>query len=320
MIAHVFDISQYISAGAQTDKRISLGIVEDEREYRELYMPIGGVSYLLNTVEEFFSPDSELIYCADRTPTFKRELHNTIVNDHKGYKGNRSSKDPYLAIYEQRVLAEEILKQCGFNVIASDGYEADDCIHTVVSSIRDTYDRVIIHTNDSDQYYLVGGNVIIHPMSLRGKYVDLNNYERSVKAGYYVEYNTSILFKMYYGEDGDNIPAISPEMTQRVQSCIPSDAYSFCGDLKFLRTLVANACNGDAYTMGIFDLIAPMDIDRRDTILMQQDFNKGLFEYYASETCNKYYNRNREYETYELGNETLKRYCKMYLDKIEEVM
>ena len=292
---HLFDTSQYISAGRK-GVYVANGIIEDDGKYRPREMPCGGISYLLNTVYEYGGDDDELVYCFDRPPLIKREIHSRIFPYSGGYKGTRPKKD--IAIGYQRRLAEEVIKHIGLNAVAVDNLESDDCIASLVKYYKDSYEHIYIHSTDSDLFYLVCGNVEIVPLTKgyyyngrfiqHGKKINMLNWEDSVKANCWMPYDTLTIEKIITGDSGDNIPGVSNVYAKMIMDYIPKSGYEKCGDNVLLRKWIAEAVHGDETVMGVTDLIMPIITDYENVELQVSDLDREVCETYAGMLQCKY--------------------------------
>lgn len=307
-VLRLFDVSQYISAGVGKAV-VSRGVIESQGVYRSNEMPCAGINFLLNTIHEFYDENTDLVFCFDRTPTFKRELHESLFPSMGGYKGNRKKKEDHIVF--QRNLAEEIIRQIGFNVIAVDGYEADDCIASLVMAYKHDYEKIYVHNKDSDMFYLVTDNVIIAPVGDSGKTITLTNWEYTVKNNYIVPYNTLTLDKLIRGEMGDNIPHISKAMADRIMDSIPTSLYNKCGNNTLLKKWVLKATDNDPVVAGTLELITPLNVPYDLIETRESEFNKEVYEFYAAELGNKYYKRFNA-KPYPIGDDVIEHYLSLY--------
>lgn len=281
MILHLLDLKQYMYTGVSKLQTYADGVIEDSNKYRPREFRCGSLAYVIDEVSKLLKEKSSVVcFCIDTPPTIKREWCEKLC--HRQYKGGRKSAPAHVTY--QFEFAIEMIKEIGFNYVMLDGYEADDCIASVVRKYKNMYEKIVIHTNDSDQYYLISEKISIVPTSLRGKNVNIGNYESVVNKDRYVPYNTLTLDKMIFGESSDNIPYISDEMTRRIKNLIPKEANQYLGDNDILRTIVKNTCNNDEKTMAIFELIAPIEIiDSRVIVDPGIVYNSELFRYFGIE-------------------------------------
>ena len=307
-VLRLFDSSQYIAAGIGPAV-ISRGVIEDQGAYRPNEMPCAGINCILNTIHEFQEDGADLVYCMDRPPIYKRTLFQELYPYSGGYKGNRPRKS--LATELQRDLAEEILKQIGVCVIAADGYEADDCIASIIAYYKNSYEKVYLHTRDSDLFYLVQDNVEIMPVGNQGKHITLQNWQSSVIKGADTLYNTSMLLKLFTGEKGDNIPRISQVTADKIRKWIKPNMFRYCGNIDLVRNWIGQATNYDPVALGTYNLIVPRMIPYEEIQMNESLFRRELFEYYASNLGNKYY-RNVTCKAFEIGEETIEKYLDVY--------
>lgn len=257
MILHLLDLKQYMYTGVSKMQTVTRGVIEDDGDYRPREFICGSLAYLLDEVHRVMSDKNNVIcFCIDTPPIVKREMSQRMFS--RQYKGGRA-KEPVHVTYQFR-FAIEMIKEVGFNYIMLEGYEADDAIASAIHKYQNVYERIVIHSNDSDQYYLVSDKVEIVPTSLKGKVVSKSNYANIVNKDRYVPYNTITLDKLIHGEPGDNIVAVPRSSATRLLKLIPPIANKYLGDNELLRTIVKNTCNNDEYTMNVFDMIAPIMI------------------------------------------------------------
>ena len=285
----LLDASQYISAGAHTKSNqyfLCGDLKMIDGRFEENTMPTSGVVYLLEAISEMLNEeDCDVVVCFDDKPTIKRGIfeEKLLPIGYGRYKGNRPPKP--IDIEPQRELAYEIVKHIGLNAVKVKGVEADDCIASIVKYYKDSYSKVVIHTKDSDLYYLVDNTVEVQPLNRygkSGKYVNRANWENTVNNDYVVNYNMLTLLKMEQGEHGDNIPRVNKTVMQNIYNCIPKDMYPKLGDNELLRKFVELGSGNCPTTMAIFDLITPIIVDQSDVELFDQDLDKQLFNYYLS--------------------------------------
>lgn len=200
-VLHLFDIGSFVHAGA-VNKHSFIGgqIIKGADGFREADIQTGGLAQLLNAVYDI-DPNETCVFCADRRPTIKQGMF-------PNYKANRDHK---LNIEKQKEIIEIILKDIGYDVLAEEGYEADDLIYSCVQKFSKDYDFIHIWTGDSDLYFLVDEHVDIMPSRSNAKHVTRENYEHTVAKGKIVPYNCLTYNKIIGGDTSDNIPALSKE-------------------------------------------------------------------------------------------------------------
>lgn len=279
-ILRLFDVSQYVYSGV-ANKVVNKGVVLVDGVYKARSIPCAGVANVLNAYLQFKEPDADLIFCFDSPPTFKQKLHKELFPYSSGYKGNRQEKSPVTRI--QLELTEEILRQSGIRAIKVKGYEADDIIASIVRQYKSSYDKIYIHSRDSDLYYLVCPNVEVVPVIRVGKYVNMTNWAQTVDKDYVIAYNTLTLVKMERGERSDNIPSVKKEIMEKILEGIPKSLYPYCGEDRLLRGYVKEISENDKVTMGIFDLIVPRTLNQDEIELFEEELEEPVLEAYAVE-------------------------------------
>ena len=224
-ILHIFDMGPFIHAGSvNTHSFIEGPIITNVDGYRQSIIPTGGLAQILNTLADI-DPEETCIFCADRRPTIKQGMYS-------GYKSNRNHNHH---IEIQKEIAEIILKDCGYEVLFDDGYEADDFIYSLVEKYKSDYDHIYVYTGDSDLYFLVCENVSIRPSSTRAKTVTMENYSFVVSSKCSVPYNTLTYNKILGGDRSDNIPPLSKETCKQLEFFTRNTAlYPHFGEREFL--------------------------------------------------------------------------------------
>ncbi len=107
-----------------------------------------GILGFMRTIENVRAKikPSHMFIAFDKTrATFRRDLY-------PDYKGQR--KETPAPLKQQFVTLEDMLKDCGFAISASDTYEADDLIGSTAEKYKGT-DAVRIWTKDQDYFQLV---------------------------------------------------------------------------------------------------------------------------------------------------------------------
>ena len=272
-------------------------------------IPVGGITYLFDEIKRYKTKDCDLVFCIDSPPRIKREMHSKAFPDFGGYKGNRGVADFDITIQKQMVA--EILQQLGFVVISLEGFEADDLIASLVKYYKDSYERIYIHSKDSDLYHLVCSNVECIWPGKTNKHITLHNWSTSVHPSHTIEYNMLTLFKMWKGEPGDNIPNVPWFTMKKVYDKIPPTFYNKFGDNEFLRQVVAKYTNEDQRAMDVMNLIIPLIAKFNEVELYEEYINTDLYRYYKEEfkmeKCSSTnVDRNPE------GNATLQKYIDLY--------
>lgn len=183
------------------------------------------------------------------------------------YKGGRTKFYPLVRGAE---LTKSILKESGASVYSAEGYEADDCIYTLVESIKrkdPDYD-ILIYTNDADLLPLVEERVSVFMRGTRQHsergYSEQRLYYQvtpetwdeymtytSAFKGYNLPYNSVILFKMIRGDKADNIKAAvtgyGPVKFRKLLEEMKEDGVNFANTFRYnkdfdkdMRPILAN--------------------------------------------------------------------------------
>lgn len=311
MKLRLFDVSQYIYGGV-SNETIDNGLECVNGIYCTRSMPCAGLTNLLNTYIQFANKDTELVYCVDSPPTYKRELHEKIFPLLDGYKGGRPKKPAHVSV--QCRMVTDVLEQIGLTYVKVEGYEADDLIASIVSQYKGDYDEIVIHSKDSDLFYLVSSSVSIEPVMRAGKHITMDNWETNVKTGYTTPYNVLTLDKLSRGERVDNIPAVDKDIMEKIYDAIPDSLIARCGDNEYLREVIRNASSNDVVTMTIFDLLVPRIIEE-DLLKYQPEFKQLVFDAYAVQLQCRGYKHRLPIVNAEVQN-TIDKYLQEYLNLI----
>lgn len=265
MVLHLLDCSQYIYAGARSNSIVSRGVRETNGEYQENWAPIGGVRFLVNQAAALSGPDSIVVPVFDRPPEIKREMYKEAYGLEYGYKGKR--KAPELAISLQKKYAEEVLREIGYPVQAAEQYECDDVLYTMVEMYKNDFEEIIVHCNDSDMYFLVGGNVSIGMVGSKvGKVVTTASYPHVVDPKGWCPYNVHHIRKLCTGDSSDNIPGVGSHWTELLDSVIPASELPNLGNLELCRSYLREALlkyptaeNAHAL-LSTFNILVPLQV------------------------------------------------------------
>lgn len=267
MELHILDTSNYLYAGSYNNFWVGRGVRESDGQYQANEAPMGGVRFLLSQAQKFCSSNSIVMPVFDRAPTIKRKMYFDAFGDEYGYKGNRDkSDDKKLEIENSKWYAEAIMSNMGFQTQSAEGYEADDVIYSLVLYYRDDFEKIYIHTRDSDLTFLVSDNVEIAKVGDKGKCIDLRSYPELARTGEYTWYNTLNFIKLYYGDKSDNIPGVGKEWVDRVDSVIPAADYPKLGDLdlarKYLREVMSKypTAPNSHKLIEVFNILSPLKV------------------------------------------------------------
>ncbi len=132
--------------------------------------------------------------------TFRDELYQE-------YKANRVETDQELK--DQVPMIQDVLKTFGITVVEKEGFEADDCIGTLVRrGYEDLPDaKLIIVTGDADTLQLVNERIAVY-MLRKGMSDTVLMHAGEVKEKYGVSAEELIEWKALRGDASDNIPGV----------------------------------------------------------------------------------------------------------------
>jgi hypothetical protein len=286
MNLHILDCSNYIYAGAFSNKSIARGVRESNGTYEANEAPIGGVRFLIRQIASLISDNDEVIPVFDRIPEIKKDMYQQVFG-WDGYKANRPPKT--IDITGQQRYAEQILRDIGFAVQSVDTYEADDVIYSLVQYFKDDYEHIYIHTKDSDLSFLVSENVSIAMVGDKGKEIDIISYPNVIKKGEYIWYNTCMMHKLYAGDVSDNIPGIGKEFAPLFDAVVPTSDFRKLGDLDLCRQYIKQAITNNPMFPGghnilrTFNILCPLLIDYEELNDIETDIDANKWAYYVQD-------------------------------------
>lgn len=231
MNLRIFDLSTFIHHGGRYEYAIIAGGVKKTSEgYRTLELNSSGIAYLMKALNRY-RRDKIIIAC-DREPTVKREM----MYDYK-CKREEIRED---SIELQKRLAEIITKDCGFEVLYKDGYEADDIIYSMTKKYHDDFDHIYLHVTDGDMFCLIDDKVSVGKVGDNGKEIDIHSYEYTVKANKVVPYNTMSIYKMIHGDPSDSIYALPRAVGNKVKQVLQNstEACKLCGERDYVIAML----------------------------------------------------------------------------------
>lgn len=261
-VLNVFDLGSFVHAGAcNTHAYIETEPIIDADGYRLCRIPCGGIAQVLSKVK-LCPPNSTFVFACDRNPTIKKGMF-------PGYKASREHKR---IIEIQKDITEYILKDCGFNVLSYEGYEADDIIYSVVKQYKKFYDKVNVYTADSDLYLVVDDNVEIQPSHSRAKHVTKENFSEVVSSKEIIPYNALTYLKIIRGDKSDEIPPLSYATKCKLPS-FPSStkACEQLADKEFLLTL--GKYIGEEFVNQV-NLVFPLTVDVPNELTEKGDLKR----------------------------------------------
>lgn len=285
MYLHIVDLSNALYAGMSSNKWVSRGVREVNGEWEANQAHVGAILFSLKILREMMGPESVVIPVIERTPHIKRKMYEEVTGDEYGYKAGRKEKPAHFDDIKDYL--EWVLRDLGFPVQYAEGYEADDIIYTLVELYKNDFEKIFVHTKDSDLYFLVSDNVEIAKVGEQGKVITLENYSRVVAKDVYMWYNTIHLSKLYKGDSSDNIPGIGKEWAPRIDALISEEDYPKLGNLDLVRSYLRKAsieyaeCAGSHLLVPIFNLVVPLKVPEELLDLDEYDVDKyKLDDYY----------------------------------------
>lgn len=155
-----------------------------------------GMAKSLMGMHQYEKPDLLYFIMDFKGKTFREELY-------PAYKGTRDRMPDDLKSQEPKIF--ELLKAMEIPVLEKEGFEADDIIGTLATTLRkDPNNQVYIISGDKDLYQFIGGNVMVYDtMKRKIAYRDETIEKFGVPPERVVDY-LSIT-----GDSSDNIPGIA---------------------------------------------------------------------------------------------------------------
>lgn len=131
-------------------------------------------------------------------PTFRHEHY-------KEYKATRVKADQEL--YDQIPRVKELLTKMNIPIYEKEGFEADDCIGTVVEKLKKEDVEIYIVSGDKDIFQLINGKVKVY--SLRKGLSQMQVVDSQViESEYNLQPTDFIDLKALAGDPSDNIPGV----------------------------------------------------------------------------------------------------------------
>ena len=159
----------------------------------------GFLNILFRTIEEE-KPQYLTVAFDLKAPTFRHQIY-------EAYKGTRKPMPEELR--EQVPLIKEMLSAMGVNIVAKEGYEADDILGTLARRSEQKGMEVTILSGDRDLLQLATEKVLIRlPKTVRGKTTIEDYHTQQVIEKYQVTPPQIIELKALMGDSSDNIPGI----------------------------------------------------------------------------------------------------------------
>lgn len=256
---HIIEVSPHIYAGS-VNKYASIDAAPDKinGEYITPSIPTGGIAYIFKKIAEY-GHKGDMIFAADRYPTIKKD----IFPGYKAARENRykSREEQYQeeSRNNQSTMVEEILQHCGFQVLAEDGYEADDIIFSICNRYKKQYDMIFIHTGDSDNYINVCDSVIAMPARKSDKIVTRQNYETTASSKFITPYNALQFYYFLYGKTSNSVGTLPKQQRDYIENALwTKQFFDMMGNKDFIRGMVEVV---DKTALTQFDVIYPIDVE-----------------------------------------------------------
>lgn len=263
-ILNILDMSNYIYIGNAKKQYVIRGVREDDGQYIPNKAPIGGTTFLAEHILRILRSKEDILLAIDRRPDIKKDQYEKTFGFAKEYKGQRN-KD--LSVFKQKAFAEQLMERCEVPTGAVEGHEADDVIYTVWKYYYNEYDKIYIHSEDSDLAFMVDDKTEILPVKSTGRHITKENYALTVHKNEITPYNMSLLLKTFMGDKSDNISgtgdavawleAIKPVMARQG---ITPDKF---GDEDICRDVIKEAIKDNPnlknahMALQIFNLVTP---------------------------------------------------------------
>ncbi len=200
------DISPFIYSGYSYKPNVLVGpVTQRHSAWEAVRIPAGGVAFLFQKVSSLLRTDTEIVFCADRNASCKKSMFAL-------YKGSR---DYNKAVDDQCFVAESLLKDCGFQVLAEDGFESDDLIYSVWKDYQKTYDHFHLYVRDSDMHFMINNKTTIEPVNSKCKQITMANYETLAIPKQVIPYVGSCIYKIVFGCHTDEVPPLFDKGTNQ---------------------------------------------------------------------------------------------------------
>lgn len=131
-------------------------------------------------------------------PTFRHK-------EFKEYKATRIKADQDL--YDQIPKVKELLKKMDVPIYEKEGYEADDCLGTIVEKSKSDDIQIYIVSGDKDIFQLINGHVKVYNLR-KGLNQTAIVDKKSIEEEYNLQPEDFIDLKALAGDASDNIPGV----------------------------------------------------------------------------------------------------------------
>lgn len=156
-----------------------------------------GMVTILSRHLEQLKPDFCAVAFDLKAPTFRHKMYD-------GYKANRKGMPEELAV--QLPYAKDCMAGMGMKVVTCEGYEADDILGTLASSIGSEDIEVYVLTGDRDSLQLINEHVSVLLVKTKETILftpDVFQGEYGITPDHFVE------VKALMGDSSDNIPGVA---------------------------------------------------------------------------------------------------------------
>ena len=131
-------------------------------------------------------------------PTFRHEHF-------KDYKATRVKADQEL--YDQIPRVKEVVEAMEIPIYEKEGFEADDCIGTVVEKLKDKEIEIYVVSGDKDIFQLINGKVKVYSLRKGLSQMQIVDHQ-TIESEYNLQPADFIDLKALAGDASDNIPGV----------------------------------------------------------------------------------------------------------------
>lgn len=131
-------------------------------------------------------------------PTFRHK-------DYADYKATRVKADQEL--YDQIPRVKELTKKMNIPIYEQEGFEADDCIGTVVEKLKDKEIEIYVVSGDKDIFQLINGKVKVYSLRKGLSQMQIVDHQ-TIESEYNLQPADFIDLKALAGDASDNIPGV----------------------------------------------------------------------------------------------------------------
>ena len=156
---------------------------------------IQGFMNIFLSLKNEYNPDRVAIAFDLKAPTFRHEMY-------KEYKAGRKGMPDELR--EQMPVIKDLLRALGYQIVETEGWEADDILGTISAACKGD-DKCFIATGDRDSLQLISDSSVVLLATSKGTvYYD----KAKLFEDYGVEPYQMIELKALQGDSSDNIPGV----------------------------------------------------------------------------------------------------------------